>query len=120
MKKVVIAFGVALAPFMVSAQILGAAPGANLSATISWFTRLMNVATILLISAAVVFFLWGVLQFVMSAGDDEAREKGKSHIIWGIIGIAVMASVWSLVSFVTSTAGVAGNTPVAAPAVPTL
>lgn len=102
MKKVVIALGVAFSPFVTFAQF--AQGVSNASGLVAWLQAAFNYATGLIIAAAVVFFLWGILQFVMSAGDDEAREKGKSHIIWGIIGIAVMVSVWGLVNFLVSSA----------------
>jgi len=103
MKKVVIASSVLFAPFLASAQLsVGVAGGA--SALVLWLQNAFNLASGLIVGAAVVFFLWGVLQFVMSAGDDEAREKGKNHIIYGVIGIAVMVSIWGLVNFLTRSA----------------
>ncbi|HAO64810.1 TPA: hypothetical protein DCQ44_02390 [Candidatus Taylorbacteria bacterium] len=61
----------------------------------------------LLIGAAVVFFLYGVLVFIAKSanGDAEGRQDGIKFMIFGIIGIAVMVSVWGLVSFVTNTLG---------------
>jgi uncharacterized membrane protein YjfL (UPF0719 family) len=50
----------------------------------------------LLYVAALLFFLFGVLRFFFSGGE-ENREKGKQFAIWGIIGFVVMFSVWSLV-----------------------
>lgn len=116
MKKVVVLFSVLFTPFITFGAALGV-PGSNLGGFFTWATTVMSSLTILFLSAAVVFFLWGVLQFVMSAGDDEAREKGKSHIIWGVIGITVMISVWALVTWLTSTLGLTVITPISAPTV---
>lgn len=117
MKKVVVMFGAALAPFIASAQVAQGVQ--NVSGLIAFLTNAFNIATGLILAAAVVFFLWGVLEFVMAAGEEEAREKGKGHIIYGIIGIAVMVSVWGLVNFLTSSARLT-TTPVAPPALPTI
>lgn len=73
----------------------------DVSKLVSFLGALLNIATRLILGAAVVYFLWGVFQFVKSAGDEEARQTGKNHIIYGVIGIAVMVSMWGLVNFVT-------------------
>lgn len=74
----------------------------NVSDLFSFLGAGLNVATRLILGAAVVFFLWGVFKFVKSAGDEEARKEGKNQIVYGIIGIAVMVSMWGLVNFLTA------------------
>ena len=115
MKKI-IAFGSLFAPFIASAQVVALGGTADANALITWMSTALNTATLLILAAAVVVFLWGVMQFVMSAGDDEARAKCRNHIIWGVIGIFVMVSLWGLVNFfagstaLTPTAGTAPAT----------
>ena len=59
-----------------------------------------------LIGIAFIYFLFGVSQFILNAGDEEAREKGKRHMIWGILGLVIMIGVngiiWVLINFVGS------------------
>ena len=55
----------------------------------------------LLIGLAVVVFVYGVFKFVKAEGDD--KQAGREFIIWGIIGIFVMVSVWGLVNILEST-----------------
>ena len=52
----------------------------------------------LLIGVALLGLMWGVLQYLFGKKDD-----GKSFMIWGIIALFVMTSVWGLVSIVRST-----------------
>ena len=52
----------------------------------------------LFISAAVVLFLYGVLTYIFSGGDEEKRAAGRQYMIYGIIAIFVMVSVWGLVN----------------------
>jgi hypothetical protein len=59
----------------------------------------------LIIGFAVIFFLWGVAKFVKAAGDPKARGEGQQLMLWGIVGLAVMLSVWGLVAIITSTFG---------------
>lgn len=83
---------------------------ANVSLLVAFLQDALTIATGLILAAAVVFFLWGVSQFVRAAGDEEARKTGKNHIIYGIIGIAVMVSMWGLVNFLTKSANLTLST----------
>lgn len=53
----------------------------------------------LLIGLGVLVFIYGVLILMFSEGG-EKKEEGKQYMMWGIIGIFVMVSVWGLVSLV--------------------
>ncbi|MEI8123870.1 MAG: hypothetical protein WCG60_01730 [bacterium] len=55
----------------------------------------------LIIALAVVYFLYAVSKFVRSDGKE--RESGKELLVWGIIGLFVMMSVWGIVGIVRST-----------------
>lgn len=56
----------------------------------------------LLVGVAVVVFIYGVLTTILSEGG-EKKEEGKQYMLWGIIGIFVMVSVWGLVAIVSNT-----------------
>ena len=49
-----------------------------------------------MVALAVLFFLYGVMEFIAGAGNEEKRTQGKRHIIWGIIGIFIMISVFGI------------------------
>ena len=55
----------------------------------------------ILMSLAMLVFIWGVLKFIRNAGDEGERETGKQVMLWGLIGLFVMASVWSLVAILS-------------------
>lgn len=69
-------------------------------------TLVVNPLIYVLFGAAVLYFLWGVLQFVRKADDSEARAHGAQHIIWGVIGLAIMMSAFGIVRLVINTVGV--------------
>jgi len=61
----------------------------------------INSIIVLLFSLATAYFLWGVIQYVVGArGEDEKMEQGKRHMVWGIIGMAIMASAWGIVEII--------------------
>ncbi|OGD66731.1 hypothetical protein A2442_01215 [Candidatus Campbellbacteria bacterium RIFOXYC2_FULL_35_25] len=67
---------------------------------------LMDIAVPLIIGAAVIFFLYGLMKYIMSVGED--KETGKQIMIWGIIALFVMVSVWGLVNVLSNTTGIGG------------
>ncbi len=46
-----------------------------------------------LFAVAVVYFLWGLFAFIRDQDNEDAQTAGKQHMVWGIIGIAIMLSV---------------------------
>ena len=61
-------------------------------------TQILNPVVILLFVLATIMFLWGVIQYVIgSQGDTGKLEKAKSVILYGIIGMFIMASAWGIV-----------------------
>jgi hypothetical protein len=59
----------------------------------------------LLFAAALVYFLIGVIGFIKNAGEEKARDESKKMIFAGLIGLAVMVSLWGLVAIVTGSLG---------------
>jgi len=51
----------------------------------------------IIIGLALVVFLWGILLYVISKGADD-KDKARGFMIWGIIGLFVMVSVWGIVN----------------------
>lgn len=66
------------------------------------FSNVLNTLVPILISLAVVWFIVSVLFYIFSS-DDENKKKAKNNMIWGIIGIFVIVSVWGLVTLLTNT-----------------
>lgn len=62
------------------------------------FKGFLNVVTGVIIALALVFFLWGLMMFVASAGDEDKRSKGKQIMIWGIIAFFVMVAIWGIIN----------------------
>lgn len=60
----------------------------------------------LVFAAAVVTFFWGVFQFIRGASDQAARDTGRRHMIWGIVGMAIMVSVEAIIEVVLDNVGV--------------
>lgn len=60
----------------------------------------------LLITIAVIAFIWGIIQMFIDPTNEEAKKKGKMYAVWGIIGLFVIISIWGLVKIFANTFGV--------------
>jgi len=60
----------------------------------------------LMFGLAFMGFLWGAVQFILKAEDPKGRGAGKDKMLYGIIALAVMVSVWGLVKILTATFGI--------------
>ncbi len=65
----------------------------------------------LFLAIAVLVFLWGAFNFVTNADDDEARKKGKRHMVFGLLGLLIMISALSILRIAAGTFGVDGPLP---------
>lgn len=101
-------------PLAASAQAVGGragqgcVPGAQVRDITTFICKIgdiLNTIVPILIALGVVWFVWGVVQYVISA-DEEAKTAGRDKIIMGIIGLAVIIGLWGLVRILTTTFGV--------------
>ncbi|MDB5244819.1 MAG: hypothetical protein JWN18_689 [Parcubacteria group bacterium] len=52
-------------------------------------------------------FIYGVVKYFFLNGDDEGkRTEGKQFVLWGLLGMVVLFSVWGLVNLLLSTLGI--------------
>ena len=61
---------------------------------------------ILLVTAGVAYFIWGVAMYLINAEKPEERKKAQKHMTWGLAGILIMVAVRSILEIVVSTFGV--------------
>lgn len=66
-------------------------------------TLIINPAIKLLFAVALVYFLWGVFQFISNADNDEKKTIGKSHMLWGVVGLTIMMGVFAIMNIILST-----------------
>ena len=64
-----------------------------------------DIVLVLIIVALLVFF-WGLVKFIAKAGDEKAVEEGRNLMVWGVISLFVMITVWGLVNFIGGELGI--------------
>lgn len=64
----------------------------------------------LVFTISFIVFLYGVARaYIISGASEAERAKGHQLILWGVVGFAVMLSVWGLVNLFQSIVGVKGG-----------
>lgn len=70
------------------------------------FGGLLNDVIGVLFGLSLVFFFWGVAQFVLNAGDQKMRDDGKKKIMWGIVALFVFVSLYGIIALMGNILGV--------------
>lgn len=64
----------------------------------NFLTGIISPLVALLIGIALALFLWGLAKYLKSGlGDKAELQKARSLMVWGVVIITVMVSVWGLV-----------------------
>lgn len=59
-----------------------------------------------LVALTILVFLYGLMRYMFKGqGSDTARVEGRKLMLWGIIGIFVMTSMWGLVAILANFVG---------------
>ena len=68
---------------------------------------ILNPTILVLFAVAFTFFFWGVASFIKSTGKGgEDFDKGKRNLLYGLIGLVVMFSVYGLINLILGTFGI--------------
>ena len=124
MKKKLMSLG--LVPSLVSAQDAGTGATATGCAAIAdantFSVLLCRIGTILnnvipiLITLAVIYFIWGVINYAI-AKDESAKTEGRGAMVWGLVALMVIVSVWGLVNFMKDFIGIQDDNEINIPCV---
>ncbi len=71
------------------------------------FERLLqyvvNPLIYLLIGIAVIVFLWGAVEFIAKSDDPTGRAEGQKHLLWGIVGLAIIFGAFGILNVIQNT-----------------
>ena len=94
------ASGLSLVPFVAFAQT-----GGQIYGILNIVQNILNIIVPILITLGIVYFIYGVIGYV-TAKDEEKRTEARNVMIYGIIGLFVIVSIWGLIRFLGSATGV--------------
>ena len=105
MKKI-IAIVAVLTPAFASAQAI-----TDVNSLTYKLTNLGNTIIEILIAFAVLYIIFNVVRYIMSAEDPEKRKTLGGAVLWGIVGLFVILSIWGLVNILSNTFRTNTNAP---------
>ena len=68
-------------------------------------TAIVDPVILFLFALATLYFLYGVLQIIQNAGNEEARKQGQQHVLWGVVGMFIMISFYGIMHLICKTIG---------------
>ncbi len=95
--------GTALLPVLAFAQ-------ADATSILDQVQNILNMVIPIVMTLALLYFFWGLAQYILGAGDEEKCKGGRDMMIWGIIALFVMAAVWGLTGVIAKTFGIRQGT----------
>jgi hypothetical protein len=110
MKRIYARLGVPIVLFFIHVSLAFASPSPGEAAARDFVATLNRVILFpligLLSGIAFIVFLWGCFSYIRGANNVSAREQGVKHITYGIIGLVIMVSAYTILTLVAATFGV--------------
>ena len=76
----------------------------DLTSLINFFTcTLLDSVVPLLMALAIVGFIYGIIKYFLNPDSEEKRKDGKNFMLWGLVALFAMVSIWGLVGILSNT-----------------
>ncbi len=72
-------------------------------------TEIINPIIGVMFGFAFIVFLYGIVEFIQGSSNEKETERGKQHIIWGILGVVIMVAAMGIVNTISSTVTTLGG-----------
>jgi hypothetical protein len=105
MKKNLIIFTLLSLTIFLPMAAIAYTPPTEPSTTISFNTLLNKIGTVfwqIFGLMAIIMFLIGGIEFLVSQGDPEKIQKARSFFMWGVVGVAAALLGYSLIYIINS------------------
>jgi hypothetical protein len=80
--------------------------GTGMQLLYNFQSYIVDPAMLLVFTTGFLVFIWGLVQFLWHIRDGSNHEDGVQHMLWGIIGMFIMVSVWGIIALIMNTIGV--------------
>jgi hypothetical protein len=84
----------------------------GVSAIVGRFTEfVVDPAILIIVAAGFLLFVWGLVEFLWKMREGGDTAVGKQHMLWGIVGMLIMFSVYGILSIINDTFSLNFGTP---------
>lgn len=66
-------------------------------------TYIIDPALLIVFALGFLFFVYGLLEFLIKINSGGDTKEGKQHMLWGIAGMLIMVSVYGILSLIDNT-----------------
>ncbi|MCE9541378.1 hypothetical protein K8R03_02340 [Candidatus Kaiserbacteria bacterium] len=66
---------------------------------------IIDPAILIVFSLGFLAFMYGLVEFMWNLNSGEASNEGKKHMLWGIVGMLIMVSVFGIITIIDDTFG---------------
>jgi hypothetical protein len=78
-----------------------AAPPRNFAEAVNMFLGYVQVLIPLIFALTFIVLSWGIVKaWILNDGNAEKVGEGRTLVVWGIIGLAVMSGLWGILALV--------------------
>ena len=77
--------------------------------SVSTFGGIVNTLVAVVVSLAFLYFFWNLGQYVLRSGPEE-KAAAKTNMIWAVVAMFVITSLWGLIAFIRGLVGVGDGT----------
>ena len=102
-KYALIPLAAALLPFVAFAQSSG-----GVSQLLRDLAGWIDIATPIVFALAFLAFFWGLLRYIFAKGDPASTESGRNIMIWAVIALFVMVSIFGIIRLLQETFHISG------------
>ena len=68
-------------------------------------TYIINPAILIVFTLGFFLFIYGLVEFLWNLSEGGENKEGKQHMLWGIVGMLIMVSVWGILDILDGTFG---------------
>lgn len=75
----------------------------NINSLVLKLVQIGNVALYLLIALGFLYVVWNVVMYIIKGSDPAAKAEHIKDVGWGIVGLAIIFSIWGIVNILLNT-----------------
>jgi hypothetical protein len=93
-------------PVFISVLLVpGAVYAQTLVTVVNQLTNALTLFVPVSVALALTVFVWGAVVFIGKTGDDNARTTGRRRMVWGVVGLFMIVTVWGIVALMRTISG---------------
>jgi hypothetical protein len=66
-------------------------------------TFIIDPAILVIFTLGFFWFMWGLVQMLWGSKEGKVDDKYKAHMLWGVVGMLIMISVYGIIALLDNT-----------------